>query len=160
MRESWRPALAQTARATVNCRVLPWDDLAAVDQKLRELVGTPTDAMNQAARGARAGDDRPVAWSQDAEAAEPVPYTGPEHISDYGRESTGFGYADDERYGAQAAARLPWYKRTALVLSVVGAAAAVLVAVVLALTLGRFARSEMRSRQGCSARSLMSGTPQ
>jgi hypothetical protein len=100
-----------------------------------ELVGTPTDAMNQAARGARAGDDRPVAWSQDAEAAEPVPYTGPEHISDYGRESTGFGYADDERYGAQAA-RLPWYKRTALVLSVVGAAAAVLVAVVLALTLG------------------------
>jgi len=100
-----------------------------------ELVGTPTDEMTQAARGARAGDDRPVAWSQDADAAEPVPYTGPEHTSDYGRESTGFGYANDERYGAQAA-RLPWYKRTALVLSVVGAAAAVLVAVVLALTLG------------------------
>ena len=100
-----------------------------------ELVGTSTDEMTQAARGARAGDDRPVAWSQDADAAEPVPYTGPEHTSDYGRESTGFDYADDQRDGAQAA-RLPWYKRTALVLSVVGAAAAVLVAAVLALTLG------------------------
>jgi Hsp70 protein len=100
-----------------------------------ELVGTPTDEMTPAARGARAGDDRPLAWSQDADAAEPVPYTGPEHTNDYGRESTEFGYADDERYGTQAA-RLPWYKRTALVLSVVGAAAAVLVAVVLALTLG------------------------
>jgi hypothetical protein len=91
-----------------------------------ELVGTVPGEMVQA----------PVAWSQDADAAEPVPYTGPEHPSDYGRESTGFGDTDDDRYGAQAA-RLPWYKRTALVLSVAGAAAAVLVAVVLALTLGR-----------------------
>jgi Hsp70 protein len=77
----------------------------------------------------------PVAWSEDADAEEPVPYTGPEHTGDYGRDTTGFGYADDDRYAAQAA-RLPWYKRTALVLSVAGAGAAVLVAVVLALTLG------------------------
>jgi acetylornithine deacetylase/succinyl-diaminopimelate desuccinylase-like protein len=41
-------ALAQTARATVNCRVLPWDDLAEVDQKLRELVGNPTIEITQA----------------------------------------------------------------------------------------------------------------
>jgi hypothetical protein len=71
-----------------------------------ELVGTVPGEMVRA----------PVAWSQDADAAEPVPYTGPEHPSDYGRESTGFGDTDDDRYGAQAA-RLPWYKRTALVLT-------------------------------------------
>jgi len=90
-----------------------------------ELVGTVPGERVQA----------PVAWSQDADAAEPVPYTGPEHTGDYARESTGLGYADDEHYGTQAA-RLPWHKRTALVLSVAGAGAAVLVAVVLALTLG------------------------
>lgn len=105
-------------------------------QNPTEVVGTPTEEMTQAAAAARAGDDRPVAWSQDADGAEPVPYTGPEHTADYGREPTGLGYAADDRYGAQAA-RLPWYKRTALVLTVAGAAAAVLVAVVLALTLGR-----------------------
>jgi hypothetical protein len=77
----------------------------------------------------------PVAWSEDAGAEEPIPYTGPEHTGDYGRDTTGFGYADDDRYAAQAA-RLPWYKRTALVLSVAGAGAAVLIAVALALTLG------------------------
>jgi acetylornithine deacetylase/succinyl-diaminopimelate desuccinylase-like protein len=40
-------ALAQTARATINCRVLPWDDLAEVDQKMRELVGNPTIEIKQ-----------------------------------------------------------------------------------------------------------------
>ena len=40
-------ALAQTVRATVNCRVLPWDDLAEVDQKIRELVGNPTIEIKQ-----------------------------------------------------------------------------------------------------------------
>ena len=40
-------ALPQTARATVNCRVLPWDDLAAVEQKLRELVGNSTIEIKQ-----------------------------------------------------------------------------------------------------------------
>jgi len=40
-------ALAQTARATVNCRVLPWDDLAEVDQKMKELVGNPTIEITQ-----------------------------------------------------------------------------------------------------------------
>jgi Hsp70 protein len=94
-------------------------------QNPTELLGTIPGEMVQS----------PVAWSQDADAAEPVPYAGPEHTADYGRESTGFGYADEDRYGGQAA-RLPWYKRTALVLSVAGALAAVLVAVVLALTLG------------------------
>lgn len=40
-------ALAQTARATVNCRVLPWDDLAEVDQKIRELVGNSAIEIRQ-----------------------------------------------------------------------------------------------------------------
>lgn len=97
------------------------------------VVENPTETVATAA-GVNL-PQAPVAWSQDADAAEPVPYTGPEHAIDYGRDSTGFGDADDDRYPAQAA-RLPWYKRTALVLSVAGAAAAVLLAVVLALTLG------------------------
>ena len=40
-------ALAQTARATVNCRVLPWDDLTEVDQKIRELVSNPRIEIKQ-----------------------------------------------------------------------------------------------------------------
>jgi actin-like ATPase involved in cell morphogenesis len=96
-------------------------------------IETPTELVETARV---AGADPPVAWSQDAdEAAEPVPYTGPDMTGEYGREAAGSGDADSDRYAA-APARLPWYKRTALVLSVVGAAAAVLVAVVLALTLG------------------------
>lgn len=97
------------------------------------IVGTPTQAVETAkvARG-----DPPVAWSQDAdEAGEPVPYTGPDMTGEYGQGAAGSGDTDSDRYAA-VPARLPWYKRTALVLSVVGAGAAVLVAVVLALTLG------------------------
>lgn len=40
-------ALAQTARATINCRVLPWDDLTEVAQKLRELVGNSAIEIKQ-----------------------------------------------------------------------------------------------------------------
>jgi actin-like ATPase involved in cell morphogenesis len=105
-----------------------------------ELVGTPPADMTQAAWAAQADDEksgayRPLAWSQDADTDEPVPYTGPEHTGEYGREATGFDYSDDDRYAAEAA-RLPWYKRTALVLSLAAAGAAVLVAVLLAITLG------------------------
>ena len=110
------PPSARRCSANCNRRRAP-QPRRVPSSRTRPNWWPPTDEMTQAARGARAGDDGPVAWSQDADAAEPVPYTGPEHTSDYGRESTGFGYADDERYGAQAA-RLPWYKRTALVLSV------------------------------------------
>ncbi|OMC47471.1 Hsp70 family protein [Mycobacterium sp. IS-1264] len=98
------------------------------------LVENPTEAVATAA--AAGVPPTPLAWSQDAEGAEPVPYTGPEHPVGYGREPTGFGYADEDRYAAPAAG-LPWYKRTALVLTVAAALAAVLVAVVLALTLLR-----------------------
>ncbi len=40
-------ALPQTARATVNCRVLPWDDLGEVDRKIKELVGNPAIEVTQ-----------------------------------------------------------------------------------------------------------------
>jgi hypothetical protein len=102
-----------------------------------EMVSIAGADMTQAARAAQTGDDgRPLAWSEDADADEPVPYTGPEHTGGYGRETTGFDDVDDDRYDAEAV-RLPWYKRTALVLILAGAGAAILAAVVLALTLGR-----------------------
>uniref|UniRef100_UPI00389B043B Hsp70 family protein n=1 Tax=Mycobacterium sp. HUMS_1102779 TaxID=3383487 RepID=UPI00389B043B len=99
-----------------------------------EMVGAAPDDMTRAARAAGAdagesGSDEPVAWSQDADEEELVPYTGPEYTGSYAHQPQ----ADD----AEAGAPLPWYKRTALVLSLVGAGAAVLVAVLLALTLGR-----------------------
>ena len=51
------------------------------------------------------------------DADDPVPYTGPEHSGQYVRDAMDFDDADDDAYGAEAGA-LPWYKRTALVLSV------------------------------------------
>ena len=114
----------------------------AVVETPTELVGTPPTQVAPTTWAAQAGGDeksasfRALAWSQDAAAGgEPVPYTGPEHSGEYGREATGFDDADDERYAAEPG-RLPWYKRTALVVSVAAAGVAVLVAVVLALTLG------------------------
>ena len=78
----------------------------------------------------------PLAWSEDADPSdEPVPYTGGEHSGEYAREAAEFDDAEDNRYAAEAG-QLPWYKRTALVVTVAGAVLAVLVAVVLALTLG------------------------
>jgi len=104
----------------------------AVVETPTELVGTPQTQAAPAASAAPAA----LAWSEDtATGDEPVPYTGPEHTGEYGREATGFDDAAEVRH-ADEAARLPWYKRTALVLIVAGAAAAVLLAVVLALALG------------------------
>jgi actin-like ATPase involved in cell morphogenesis len=102
-----------------------------------EKVGAAADDMTQAAWAAAAGADNsgahhPLAWSQDPDGGgfdDPVPYAGPEHTGGYGGEPE----ADD----ADGDASLPWYKRTALVVSLVGAGAAVLVAALLALTLGR-----------------------
>jgi hypothetical protein len=105
---------------------------AGVPTAASPMVETPTELVTTAHA---TEEDRALAWSQDANgAAEPVPYTGPDKTGEYGREATGLGYAGDGRYAAETAS-LPWYKRTALVLSLVGAGAAVLVAVLLALTL-------------------------
>ncbi len=97
-----------------------------------ELVGTPPTQVTPTAPAAPA----PVAWSEDTSTGEePVPYTGPEHTGGYGQEAMVFDDGGDDRYAAEPGP-LPWYKRTALVVSVGAALAAVLLAVVLALTLG------------------------
>jgi cell division ATPase FtsA len=97
-----------------------------------ELVGTPPTQVTPTAPAAPA----PVAWSEDtATGEEPVPYTGPEHTGGYGQEAMGFDDGGDDRYAAEPGP-LPWYKRTALVVSVGAALAAVLLALVLLLTLG------------------------
>ena len=100
-----------------------------------EMVGTAPADMTMAAHAAQAPEgEAALAWSQDADDAdEPVPYTGRDATGEYAREATESDYAD-EGYDRDEG-RLPWYKRTALVLGVAGAAAAVLVAVVLAINL-------------------------
>ena len=56
--------------------------------------------MTQMIPGARVDEDRPLAWSEDAEEDDPVPYTGPEHSGEYAREAMSFDYAEGEGYGA------------------------------------------------------------
>lgn len=103
---------------------------AGVPTAASPVVENPTELVTTAHA---THEDRALAWSQDADgAAEPVPYTGLDATGEYTREATGFNYAGGDR---DAEGPLPWYKRTALVLGVAGAGAAVLVAVVLALTL-------------------------
>ncbi|UXA07626.1 Hsp70 family protein [Mycobacterium sp. SMC-2] len=111
----------------------------AVVETPTEMVGTAGIDMTQAALAAQATDvDGALAWSQDTEGAdEPVPYTGRDATGEYASAARDFDDdTDDDGYADQQGG-LPWYKRTALVLSVAGAAAAVLVAIVLALTLGQ-----------------------
>jgi hypothetical protein len=115
-------------------------------------VETPTEMV----RASRTEAVPALAWSQDADGGdEPVPYTGPEHAGGYGvSEGVSDGVSDtvsdtvsdgpapaapkppaEPPYAAQPGP-LPWYKRTALVLSVAAALAAITLAVVLALTVG------------------------
>jgi hypothetical protein len=93
-----------------------------------ELVGTAGLGMTQAAWAAQATDvDDALAWSQDADSDEPVPYTGRDATGEYAGEASEFEYPEQDG--------LPWYKRTALVLTVAGAVVAVLVAAALAIGL-------------------------
>ena len=107
---------------------------AAVPTTASPMIENPTEMVGTA--GTALAEGPPLAWSEDADADDPVPYTGPEHTGGYGRETTAFDDGDDDLYAAETQ-RLPWYKRTALILILAGAAAAILAAVVLALTLGR-----------------------
>lgn len=109
----------------------------AVVESPTEMVGTGGIDMTQAAWAARATDvDGALAWSQDADGAdEPVPYTGRDATGEYTNAAREFDAPAGDRYPAEQGG-LPWYKRTALVLTVAGAAAAVLVAVLLAINLG------------------------
>lgn len=101
---------------------------AAAVEAPTEMVGTAGVGVTQAAWGAQATDvDDALAWSQDADSDEPVPYTGRDATGEYASEAREF---EEPEPGG-----LPWYKRTALVLTVAGAAAAVLVAIALAIGL-------------------------
>lgn len=101
-----------------------------------QMVNTAGIDMTQAAWAAQATDvDGALAWSQDADDAnEPVPYTGRDATGEYSGEARNVDNAASDRYAADEG-RLPWYKRTALVLGVAGAGAAMLVAVLLAINL-------------------------
>ena len=109
---------------------------AAVVEPPTQMAPAPPAAPPTQVVPTAPGAPAPLAWSEDADPAdEPVPYTGGEHSGEYAQAAAQFDDAEDNRYAAEAD-RLPWYKRTALVLTVAGALLAVLVAVVLALTVG------------------------
>ncbi|MEZ0349189.1 Hsp70 family protein [Mycobacterium sp. pR1184] len=94
-------------------------------------AAAPAD-MTQVMPNARVEEERPLAWSEDDDEEDPVPYTGPEHSGQYVRDAMDFEDGDDGPYPAPPL----WYQRPAVVLSLAAAAAAILVAVILALTLG------------------------
>lgn len=101
-----------------------------VETPTQLAAAAPAD-MTQVMPNARIEEERPLAWSEDDDEEDPVPYTGPEHSGQYVRDAMDFD--DEEPYGAPPPV---WYKRTAIVLSLAAAAMAILVAVILALTLG------------------------
>lgn len=117
------------ARIVVGLLIAIGVAVAAAVETPTEMVGAGGLDMTQAAWAAQATDvDDALAWSQDADTSdEPVPYTG--------RDATGEYASEARRFDDAAAGGLPWYKRTALVLSVAGAGAAVLIALVLAINL-------------------------
>lgn len=133
------PALSVAAGAALLGELQPPEPPAAgavLDNPTQLAPAAPLD-MTQAIPGARIEEDHPLAWSEDPDADEPVPYTGPEHSGQYAREAMDFDDPEDNRYAAEVG-RLPWYKRTALIVSVVSAGVALLLlGVVLALTLDR-----------------------
>lgn len=103
-----------------------------VENPTQLASAVPAD-MTQVMPTARIEEEQPLAWSQDEDEDDPVPYTGPEHSGQYVRDAMDFEDADDD---PDAAAPSPWYQRPAVVLSLAAAGAAIVVAVVLALTLG------------------------
>jgi actin-like ATPase involved in cell morphogenesis len=132
------PTFSAAVGAAVLGELLPPVDAAkspVLENPTQLASAVPAD-MTQMIPGARVEEDRPLAWSEDAEDEDPVPYTGPEHSGEYAREAMSFDYAEGEGDGAEPGG-LPWYKRTVLVLSLVAAGLALLLlGVVLALSLG------------------------
>jgi actin-like ATPase involved in cell morphogenesis len=80
-----------------------------------------------------------LAWSEvTGTGEEPVPYTGPEHTDERVAETTADHDEDHEdRDLPTEPGKLPWYKRTALIMTVAGAGAAVVAAAGLWLSLGQ-----------------------
>jgi hypothetical protein len=100
----------------------------AAETPTQLAAAAPAD-MTQVMPNARIEEQGPLAWSEDGDEDDPVPYTGPEHSGQYVRDAMDFEDGDD-------APPPVWYQRPAVVLSLVAAAVAILVAVILALTLG------------------------
>lgn len=124
-------SLAALGAAAIGARYAAGGDetaAAAAVETPTEMVGTAGLGVTQAAWAAQATDvDDALAWSQDADSDEPVPYTGRDATGEYASEAKEFEYPEQ--------GGLPWYKRTALVLTVAGAVVAVLVAAALAIGL-------------------------
>jgi actin-like ATPase involved in cell morphogenesis len=116
------------------------------------VAGAPqTETSPTASSGERANAKGPgpygaLAWSEvTGTGGEPVPYTGPDHTDEPVEETTGDheegheegheeDHEEDDGHPTEPG-KLPWYKHTALILTVVGACAAVLLAAGLALKL-------------------------
>ena len=98
-------------------------------------------ATESAADGAPSATHRALAWSQDdAQGAEPLPYTGSDYSANvYSgptdvRPPMDFAPADEPQYAAAEPTLLPWYKRPTILFTA-AAAAAVLAIGGLAITL-------------------------
>jgi hypothetical protein len=106
-------------------------------------TGTPqTQTTPTAFSGERPADagsaPGALAWSEESGTGqEPVPYAGPEHADEHADAHVEEPIPDheEEPSGPPQRTKLPWYKRTALVLTLAGAGAAVLAAGGLALSL-------------------------
>jgi actin-like ATPase involved in cell morphogenesis len=101
-----------------------------------ETKTTPTESPGGESRGG--APQAALAWSEaSGTGKEPVPYTGPEHTDERVEETPADHEEDhDEDHDHPAEpGKLPWYKRTMLILTVAGACVAVLAAVGLALGL-------------------------
>ena len=133
------PAFSAAVGAAVfGAQQLPAPTTAApVIENPTQLAPAAAPDMTQVLPGARIQEDGPLAWSEDPDAdSGPVPYTGPEHSGQYVRDAMDYDDSEYDGYGAESG-RLPWYKRTVLLLAVGSAALALLLlGVVLALTLG------------------------
>ena len=99
----------------------------------------PTESSGERADAAGPAPHGALAWSEaSGTGLEPVPYTGPAHTDEPVVEATPEPAEDHEEEDGDhpvERGKLPWYKRTALIVTVAGACVAVAAALVLALGL-------------------------
>lgn len=95
----------------------------------------PTEAFPEDTRNET---DRALAWSEDSGTGmEPVPYSGPADYTSPAEPVPAPNYTPAPQEPSTDEVDLPpWYRRPAILLSLFGAGAAILLAVVLALTVG------------------------
>ena len=101
----------------------------------------PTESDPQGGNDARSGFLGALAWSEAASGVEPVAYSGPEHTGEHVEETADDDDDDDDdgddEDGPAERGKLPWHKRTVLIVTVAGAVAAVLAAAGLWLSLAQ-----------------------